>query len=506
MILCWILFIPFAGGLLCWLTGRRGGPDIPRWIALVCMVVVLALVLWQWAAGDYSLPGVGGAPQWSQQIQGRGIPSLGISFHLALDGLSVVMLLLAGFMGVLAVACSWRQIKTQVGLFYAHLLWVLGCVIGIFLSIDLFLFFFFWEMVYIPMFFLIALWGHSGSQLRQHRAAAIKFFIYTQTSSLLLLAAILGLVFVHYAQSHVLSFDYNALLGTDPGGGLGYALMLGFFIAFAVKLPAVPLHGWLPDAQTQAPTGGGFDLAAILVKTAPYSLLRFALPLFPQASHAFAPIGLALGLIGIYYGAITAFAQNDMKRLMSYSSISHMGFVLIGLYAGSVLALQGVLIQIVASALSTAALFIISGQVFERMGTRDMRRLGGLFGRLGSLPGFALVFVIATLGMPGTGNFIGEFLIMFGAFSSVPWVVAVGSVGFILTLIYALTLMHRVYWGPPSGESTLARMDSREYGMLLLLLILTLIVGLYPESILAVSQSTMTEITHWFASPTSLIL
>ncbi|AWN16403.1 NADH-quinone oxidoreductase subunit M [Salinisphaera sp. LB1] len=502
MLLCWLLFIPFIGGALCWLVGRGNSEGAaPRWIAFASMALVFIPALWLWVTGDFSLAGLGGnAPHWQRELSVPWIPAFGIDFHLAIDGLSLIMVLLASLLGMLAVACSWSQVRERVGAFHMNLMWTLGGVIGIFLAIDLFLYFFFWELMLIPMYFLIALWGHGEFDRASHVRAAVKFFIYTQASGLLMLASILGVVFVHYAQTGDLTFNYNALLHTQLGDGLGMVLMLGFFIAFAVKLPAVPFHGWLADAQANSPSSGAVDLSGILVKTAAYGFLRLALPLFPESSAAFAPIAMTLGVISIYYGAVMAFAQTDMKRLISYSSISHMGFILVGLYAGTLLSLQGVMIQVVASAVSTAALFILAGQLYERMGTRDMRQLGGLFGRLGALPGFALIFVVASLGMPATANFIGEFLILFGAFAAWPWIVVVASGGMILAAVYALYLMHRVYWGTPSGEDTIARMSAREYTIMMTLVVVTLIVGLFPQTILSVSQTTMTEVSHWFAT------
>jgi len=508
MILCWILFVPFIGGLLCWQLERRHAPSqLPRWIALLSMLVVLVLSLWLWVTGDYSLAGaVGDAPAWQNEFEVGWIDRFGISFHLALDGLSLIMITLTGFLGVLAVVCSWKEITNRVGFFHLNLMWIIGGVVGVFLAVDLFLFFFFWEMMLVPMYFLIALWGHSGSKGNTRIRTAIKFFLYTQASGLLMLVSILGLVFAHYSQTGTFTFDYMTLRQTPLDGAVAYLLMLGFFIAFAVKLPVVPLHGWLPDAHAQAPTAGSVDLAGILLKTAAYGMLRFSLPLFPEASAAFAPIAMALGLFGVYYGAVLAFAQTDIKRLIACSSISHMGFVLIGIYSGSMLALQGVIVQMVAHAFSAAGLFIISGQIYERIHTRNMTEMGGLFGRLGSLPGFALVFVMASLGIPGTGNFIGEFLILFGVFGTLPWVAVIASGGLVLAAVYSLMLMHRVYWGQSNSQASLGGLDPREYSMMLLLLGLTLLVGLYPQVVLDVSQTAMTEVTHWFAvspSPTS---
>ncbi|MDT0617989.1 NADH-quinone oxidoreductase subunit M [Salinisphaera sp. P385] len=500
MILVWLLLIPFIGGTLCWLLERaHAGSDMPRWIATATMLTVLGLTVWLWLTGNYHLAGViGDQPDWGTEFRLDWIERFGISFHLAVDGLSLIMLMLTCFLGLLAVLCSWQEIDRRIGFFHLNLLWIIGGVVGVFLAIDLFLFFFFWEMMLVPMYFLIALWGHSGSRGATRITAATKFFIYTQASGLLMLVSILGLVFVHYNHTGEFTFDYNVLRDTPVGGVLGYVLMLGFFIAFAVKLPTVPLHGWLPDAHAQAPTAGSVDLAGILLKTAAYGMLRFAIPLFPDASTHFAPVAMALGLVGIYYGAVLAMAQHDVKRLIACSSISHMGFVLIGIYAGTLLALQGVIIQMVAHAFSAAGLFILSGQIYERIHTRDMRRMGGLFPRLGSLPGFALVFVLASLGLPGTANFIGEFLILVGTFGVAPVVVVLAGGGLVLGAVYSLVLMHRVYWGPAQGRAELAGLNGREYLTLLMLLALIIGIGIYPQPVLDVSQTAMTEVQHWF--------
>ncbi|MGL5737633.1 MAG: NADH-quinone oxidoreductase subunit M, partial [Plesiomonas shigelloides] len=351
MTLLWLILIPFAGGFLCWLT-ERDQSRVPRWIALASMTLVLGLALQLWFSGDYSLPQTAGTPQWQLEFQMPWIPQLGISFHLALDGLSLLMVILTGLLGVLAILCSWREIQRHLGFFHLNLLWILGGVIGVFLAVDLFLFFFFWEMMLVPMYFLIALWGHKASDGKTRITAATKFFIYTQASGLLMLVAILALVFVHYSATGMLTFNYADLLNTPMSKSVEFVLMLGFFIAFAVKMPVVPLHGWLPDAHSQAPTAGSVDLAGILLKTAAYGLLRFGIPLFPEASIEFAPVAIALGIVGIFYGALLAFAQTDIKRLVAYTSISHMGFVLIAIYSGSQQALQGAVVQMIAHGLS----------------------------------------------------------------------------------------------------------------------------------------------------------
>jgi NADH-quinone oxidoreductase subunit M len=312
--------------------------------------------------------------------------------------------------------------------------------------------------------------------------------------------AILGLVLVNYHNTGVLTFDYALLLDAELAPGTEYLLMLGFFIAFAVKFPIVPLHSWLPDAHAQAPTAGSVDLAGILLKTAAYGMIRFALPLFPNASVDFAPIAMALGLIGIFYGAFLSFAQTDIKRLVAYSSISHMGFVLIGIYSGSQLALQGAVVLMIAHGLSAAALFILCGQLYERLHTRDMREMGGLWKRLAWLPALSLFFAVASLGLPGTGNFIGEFLILFGAFAANPWIVVIATFGLVFSSVYSLIMVHRAYFGPSKSEQILHGLDGRELGMVLLVAVLLVLLGIYPQPVLDVSQATMTGVQQWFGA------
>jgi len=377
----------------------------------------------------------------------------------------------------------------------------------VFLALDLFLFFFFWEMMLVPMYFLIALWGHSASDGKMSRInAATKFFIFTQASGLIMLVAILGLVLVNYDNTGVITFDYSQLLKADLAPGTEYILMLGFFIAFAVKLPVVPLHSWLPDAHAQAPTAGSVDLAGILLKTAAYGLLRFALPLFPNASAEFAPIAMTLGLIGIFYGAILSFAQTDIKRLVAYSSVSHMGFVLIGIYSGSQQALQGVVVQMLAHGLSAAALFILCGQLYERLHTRDMRQMGGLWARVPYLPALSLFFASASLGLPGTGNFVGEFLILVGAFASQPIIVVIATFGLVFASVYSLIMIHRAYFGPARADSVLAGMNGREMGMVLSLAVLLILLGVYPQPVLDVSSASMQGVQQWLGAALSQLV
>jgi NADH-quinone oxidoreductase subunit M len=496
MILVWLILIPFLGGLLCWQAERFLGRSAPRWIALASMALLLAFSVMLWFQGNYALQTAfaGTEPQWQVEFQADWIPRFGISFHLGLDGLSLLMCILTGLLGVMAVACSWSEIQRNVGFFHLNLLWNIGGVIGVFLALDLFLFFFFWEMMLVPMYFLIALWGHNAPDGKGRIYAANKFFIFTQASGLLMLLAILGLVLVNWRATGVLTFDYEDLLKTTMAPAVEYLLMLGFFLAFAVKLPVVPFHSWLPDAHSQAPTAGSVDLAGVLLKTAAYGLLRFGVPLFPNASAEFAPVAMWLGVIGIIYGALMAFVQHDIKRLVAYTSISHMGFVLVGIYSGNLIALQGVVIQMLAHGISAGALFILCGEVYERMHTRDMRLMGGLWSRLSTLPPVALFFAAASLGLPGMGNFVGEFLILLGTFKVAPLITVLSATGLILAAVYSLIMMQRAFFGPVKTAERLPDLSVREITLMLSLMVILLYLGIYPQHVLDTSLQAITRV------------
>lgn len=493
VILVWLFLIPFIGGFLCW-QGERFGRRFPRWVALITMLIVMALSIHLWLTGDYSLTLLGKNPHWVVEYKAAWIPRLGISFHLALDGISMLLILLTGLIGVLAVACSWNEVQRNVGFFHLNLLWNLGGVIGIFLAMDLFLFFFFWEMMLVPMYFLIALWGHNIPGGKGRIFAATKFFIFTQASGLIMLLSILGLVFVHYSATGVLTFDYADLLHTPMSATTEWWLMLGFFVAFAVKMPVVPLHSWLPDAHSQAPTAGSVDLAGILLKTAAYGILRFGIPLFPHASLQIAPFAMWLGVLGIVYGAVLAYSQTDIKRFVAYTSISHMGFVLIGLYAGTEQALQGVIMQMLAHGISAGALFILCGEIYERLHTRDLREMGGLWSRLPYLPPIAMFFTAASLGLPGLGNFVGEFLVLVGTFPVAPVVAMFAATGLILAATYSLWLMQRAFYGPAQSEEKLRDLNGRELATMISLMAILLWLGIYPQPVLDATRAPMAAV------------
>ena len=475
MILVALILIPIAGGLLAWALGRRYSLAA-RWTSLAALGVNLALGIGLWA--QFFGHGGSSASQapWLVEASWPWIPSLGIGVHLGLDGLSLLLVLLTSLLGILAVLASWTEVTERVGFFHFNLLWTLAGITGVFLALDLFLFYFFWELMLVPMYFLIALWGHE-----RRLYAAVKFFLFTQASGLLMLVAILGLRYEHGIATGLYTFDYAQLLGTVLPFNTALWLMLGFAIAFAVKLPVVPVHTWLPDAQTEAPTAGSVILAGVLLKTGAYGLLRFVVPLFPEAAQVVAPAAMIFAVIGILYGALLAFAQRDLKRMIAYTSISHMGFVLLGVFAGNEVALQGVMMQILCHGLSSAGLFILAGALQERLHTRDLDRMGGLWARLPRMGAAGLVFALASLGLPGFGNFLGEFLVLLGTYAAHPWLTSLAALGLISATIYALWLVQRAFHGPQQVQSPLSDLSRREVTVMAVLFVALVGLGLYPQ-------------------------
>jgi NADH-quinone oxidoreductase subunit M len=486
MILVALILIPVAGGLLAWWAGRQND-RWPRYIALITLGINLVLVLVVWAQGG----GQSGSTesQWWIVFDQPWIPQVGIRVHLAVDGLSVLLLALTQFLGLTAVLASWTEIRERVGFFHFNLLWISAGIAGVFLSLDLFLFYFFWEMMLIPMYFLIAIWGHE-----RRVYASIKFFLFTQLSGLLMLLAILGLVFAHGQSTGVYTFDYTQLLGTALSPAAALWLMLGFFVAFAVKLPVVPLHSWLPDAHTEAPTAGSVILAGLLLKTGAYGLLRFVVPLFPQAAAAFAPVAMTLAVIGILYGAFLAFAQTDLKRLVAYTSVSHMGFVLLGVFAWNSLALQGVIVQILAHGISTGALFVLVGALQERTHTRDLNRLGGLWATVPRMSAIGLLFAMASLGLPGLGNFVGEFMTLLGAYQASVLLTVLATLGLIVSTVYALWMVQHTFHGPNKPDWQLPDFGKRELGVMTALIAAIVVLGLYPQPVLDTAQPALDQL------------
>ncbi len=481
MILPLLIALLFVGGLLAWFSERLN-PAWPRWVALAVLALELALML--------TLLGAGPENGWLAEYNRAWLPRFGISLHFAADGLALLLLLLTAFLGIVAVGSAWSEITSRSGFFYFNLLWTLAGVVGIFTSLDLFLFFFFWEVMLIPMYFIIAIWGHENKFY-----AAKKFFLFTQVSGLLMLVSIVALAWLHYLQFAFFSFDYFDLLNVGMSRGVEMWIMLGFFIGFATKLPSVPLHNWLPDAHSQAPSAGSIILAGVLLKTGAYGLIRFAVPLFPNAAADFAPVAMTLAAISILYCAKVAFAQADIKRLIAYTSVSHMGFVTLGVYAWNELALQGAVMTMLAHGLSAAALFMLAGGLQHRIHTRDMAVMGGFWSRAPRMAAAALFFSVAALGMPGLGNFIGEFLALLGAFQANPWLTAIAAFGLIFASVYSLWVIQKIFHGEFTDKAfagaELTDLDNRELAYYAAMMGGLVWMGVYPQSFLDLSAPAL---------------
>jgi NADH-quinone oxidoreductase subunit M len=470
MILLWLIGLLMVGGILA-LAAARWSVDAAKWIALLSMIVSLVITTNLWLQSDPSM-------QWIVQVSYPWIPSFGISFSVALDGLSLLMLLLTFFLGILSVLISWNEIQYRPGFYYFNILWVIAGISGVFVTMDLFLFYFFWEVMLIPMYFLIGIWGHEN-----RRYAAYKFFIFTQASGLLMLLAIIGLYFIHGQQTGIYTYSYFELLNTDIPASTAWLLMLGFLAAFAVKLPVVPFHTWLPDAHSQAPTAGSVILAGLLLKTGAYGIIRFVLPLFPSAAHEFAPWGMLLGVVGIVYGALLAFGQTDLKRLVAYTSVSHMGFVMLGVFAFNELAMQGVVMQMITHGISTGALFLIAGILYERIHTRDIQKMGGFWTKAPFMGTIGLVFVLASLGLPGLGNFVAEFLTLIGSWTANRPLTVIATLGVVAATAYSLRIMQKIFLGTSDSSKSLQDLTFREKVILLPMVIVIIWLGFYPKPV-----------------------
>jgi NADH-quinone oxidoreductase subunit M len=483
MILLYLVLILFAGGILAAFAGRYGSL-LPRVISLAALLLdtILLIVIW-------SGHSTGDDPGWWINFRTEWIPTLGISLHLALDGLSALLLMLTFILGIVSVIISWKEISEKTGFFHFNLLWVLSGITGVFLSTDLFLFYLFWELMLVPMYFLISIWGFGNKVY-----ASYKFFLYTQASGLLMLLSILALYFIHGRTTGTYTFDYEQLLGTPLSRNVAFVIMSGFLAAFFVKLPVVPLHNWLPDTHTASPTAGNVISAGILLKTGAYGLLRFVLPLFPHESAIFAPFGMLLGVIGILYGAKLAYAQTDLKRLIAYTSISHMGFVMLGIYAFTKIAFQGVVMQMIAHAISTGALFIIAGQLYERTQTLDITRMGGLWKQVPVMGAMGMIFVMASLGLPGMANFVGEFLVLAGAFKANVLMTSLACAGLVAATIYALRIIQKVFLGKENSSWNIKDLSIREKLVLAFLVILIVYLGLFPKKVMNTAEPSIGKI------------
>ncbi|HEV2245950.1 MAG TPA: NADH-quinone oxidoreductase subunit M [Terriglobia bacterium] len=492
MILVWLIAILLVAGILAEISGRVS-TLWPRVISLAAVLIdfAIALVLWRENSAGITLAT---QSEWFKQVDWAWVPQYGIHFHLAMDGLSLLMVVLTFLLGIMSVLASWKEIQEGVGFFHFNLMLILAGIVGVFLAVDLFLFYFMWELMLVPMYFLIAIWGHE-----RRIYAAVKFFIFTQISGLFMLIAILTLYFIHHGVTGVYSFEYGDLLGTALTPHTAMLLMLGFFVAFAVKLPMFPFHTWLPDAHTEAPTAGSVILAGLLLKTGAYGMLRFVVPLFPGAAHQFAPVAMLLGVIGIIYGSVLAFGQTDLKRLVAYTSVSHLGFALVGIFAWNPIALQGVIIVMIAHGISTGALFMLVGELQERTHTREMDRLHGLWATIPAMSGVFMFFALASIGLPGLGDFIGEFLTLLGTYRISLGVTVAAVIGILISTLYALKVIQRAFHGPNTHQWALPDLGKRELVMMVPMMLILLWIGLYPQPLFKTFEPAMRKLQQYAA-------
>ncbi|HAZ62836.1 MAG TPA: Fe-S-binding domain-containing protein, partial [Armatimonadetes bacterium] len=404
-------------------------------------------------------------------------PSLGISYHVGLDGISGLLIMLTGVLGIVSVVCSWSAVVERVKFYYICLLVLIAALFGVFLSLDLFFFYVFFELVLIPMYFLIGLWGGENRLY-----AAIKFVLYTLVGSLLML---IGLLYIAYSgETHTFNLIELYSKPFEPKAQmLAFAAMA---LAFGIKVPLFPLHTWLPDAHTEAPTAGSIILAGVLLKMGTYGFLRIAIPLFPGAAVAFAPLIMTLAVIGILYGALVSLVQPDIKKLIAYSSVAHLGFVMLGLFTFNLAGMQGGMIQQINHGVSTGALFLMIGMIYERRHTRLMSDYGGLWTQMPLYSRLYLLTVLASVGLPGLCGFVGEFLVLYGAAQVSMWWAFAGTVGVILAACYLLWMMQKAFYGPVTSDAVRAMpdMSSRELWTLIPLVVLMFWLGLAPNRFL----------------------
>ena len=469
-----VLFLPLAGALLLLLVPKENENAI-RWIANIVALAgfVVSIPLWFWYNPQN--------PDFQFVERAPWIPTIGAEYFLGVDGFSTLLILLTTMMGSIAVLSSWTAITERLKEYYIFLLVLQTGMLGAFMALDFLLFFLFWEVMLVPMYFLIGIWG-SANRLY----SAIKFFLYTLVGSVIMLLGILAVYFYHHSVTGMYTFDITQFHKMNLPYNLQWWVFLAFFLGFAIKVPMFPFHTWLPDAHTDAPTAGSVILAAVLLKMGTYGFIRFSLPILPEASKAFVPMVVGLSIVGIVYGALVALAQRAWKRLVAYSSVSHMAMVMLGMFALNPVGITGSIVQQLNHGISTGALFLIVGIVYERRHTREISEYGGLSK---VMPVYAAVFLIMTMssiGLPTLNGFIGEILILQGVFVASMWWAAVAASGVVLGAAYMLYLYQRTMFGRvenPKNERLLD-LNHREFATFAPLIVLAVWMGLYPAPFL----------------------
>jgi NADH-quinone oxidoreductase subunit M len=472
-----VIFFPLLG-VMALLLMPSGKKNLLRWTALVASLLTFGISIWVlslFKAADVDLQ-LGLNLPWIQ------VAGWNINYATGVDGLSILLVLLTAFLSPISILSTWTAVEERVKDFMIFFLLLEVGMMGVFLAQDLFLFYIFWEFTLVPMYFLIGIWGGP-----QRIYAAVKFFLYTMAGSILMLIAVLWL---GINQNSFSVPDLIARSGSIPAE-IQMWLFLAFAAAFAIKVPMWPLHSWLPDAHVQAPTAGSVILAGVLLKMGTYGFLRFNLPLFPQAAIKAAPWMAGLAVVGIIYGALVSYSQKDVKKLVAYSSVSHLGFVMLGLFALNPLGIQGGILQMINHGLSTGALFLLVGMIYERRHTREMDAFGGLWKVMPVYGALMLIVSLSSMGLPGLNGFVGEFTILLGAYGSSaigsPWFAGLAALGVILAAIYILYMFQKMFLGPLDKEENMKLKDLnwREIATLVPLLVFIFWIGLYPKPFFA---------------------
>ncbi len=494
-ILSLIAYLPLLGVLLILLIPKESKGGI-RWTALAFTLAGFVASFWLPAHFDAATPEMQFVEKFSW------IPSLGATYFFGLDGVSIWLVMLTTFLSVIGVVCSWESITERLKEYYAFLLILETGMLGVFFSLDFFLFYIFWEVMLVPMYFLIGVWG---SDRRLY--SAIKFFLYTLFGSVIMLLGILAVYFYHGAQTGVYTFDVLRLMQVSYPSTPLFSLLgvpfsfqdlvwLSFFLSFAIKVPLFPFHTWLPDAHTDAPTAGSVILAGVLLKMGTYGFIRFNLPMFPESTKHFVPMIIILSIVSIIYGAMVCMVQPDMKRLIAYSSVSHMGFVMLGIFALNTQGVQGSILQMVNHGLSTGALFLVVGLIYDRRHTRLISELGGLSKQMPIYATLFAIVMLSSMGLPGLNGFIGEFLILLGVFK-VNYVWAAFAVtGIVLGAAYMLWLYQRTMFGALENpkNANLKDLSPREMSTLIPIVIMCFWIGLYPSPFLSRTEVSVKNI------------
>jgi NADH-quinone oxidoreductase subunit M len=475
-VLTLVVFTPLIGVLVL-LFVPRGWTRAIRWVALLAALGSLAfsLVLLGYQTG-------GAEFQYREDLSW--IPAFGMRYTLGVDGLSVVLVLLTTVLSVVSIFYSWDPIQVRVKEYYAAMLLLMIGMLGVFVALDLFLFYVFWELSLIPMYLIIGIWGGP-----RRIYATVKFVIYTLVGSLLMLVAILAVAIAHASAGNPFTFSYETLRGFGYADGLQALAFVAFFLAFAIKVPMWPFHTWLPDAHVEAPTAGSIILAGVLLKLGGYGFLRYSLPLLPDAAVSFAPIVIGLAVVAVLYGAMVSMVQPDLKKLIAYSSVSHMGFVMLGAFVLNTQGLQGAIFQMISHGVTTGALFLLVGIIYERTHDRQIAHMGGLNARLPAYAAIFGLFTFASIGLPGLSGFIGEFLVVLGSFQYSGWVAAATMLVVIISAVYMLWMFQRVFFAVPSdwmrrAWPSLTDMGRNEWLSLAPLILLVVGLGVFPGPVL----------------------